>query len=73
MSLGRLLACSINIRGMTRGAYTPHHMKTLAVTSSSRPKPEALVACEVLAHPHAPFHIPVCVDSVEAMLQLLLR
>jgi hypothetical protein len=56
-ALGCHLACSINMRGGTRGAYTPacHHVKILAVAFSSRPNFEALATLVVLEHPHVAF------------------
>jgi hypothetical protein len=56
------LACSINMRGRARGAYTPphHNMKTLAAASSSRPNSETLAAHVVLAHPCAAFYPRTC-------------
>jgi hypothetical protein len=73
LQLGRPLACSINMWGGAKGTYTPirHHVKTLAATSS-RPNPETLVACEVLAHPRVIFHPYTC-GLMEALLRLLLR
>jgi hypothetical protein len=48
---------SINMNGGVRGAPMPirHHVKTLAATFS-RPNPEILAACEVLAHSRVMFH-----------------
>jgi hypothetical protein len=39
---------------------TRHYVKTLATTSSSWLNPEALAACEVLAHPRVAFHPCTC-------------
>jgi hypothetical protein len=53
-------------------AHTPPREKTLAITSSSWPNREALATREVLAQPCVTFH-PVRVNSLEALLRLLLR
>jgi hypothetical protein len=60
-------------RGLGRNTPTRHHVKTLAATSSSRPNPETLVACEVLVHPRAVSHPCTCglhggTTAVAAML-----
>jgi hypothetical protein len=49
------------MRGGARSAYTHmlHHVKTLVVTSS-RPNPETLAACELLAHLRVTFHPCMC-------------
>jgi hypothetical protein len=44
------LTCFINMRYEARGAHTAthHHVKTLAVTTSSRPNPKTLAVHEIL-------------------------
>jgi hypothetical protein len=56
------LACPINMKGGPRGDVHLHATmwKTLATTTSSRPKPRALPTRKVLANPREVFHPCTC-------------